>query len=147
MINSRKLEDLDPHARNICNQHLALCHEAGIELILTSTYRDFEAQTELYAIGRTVHVERVRVTDAKAGHSWHNFKCAWDVVPVVGGKAMWHSLLWKEVIKFGLEAGAQRGPDWDMPHFQVVPLKSAGLYIDLDEARDRLFTHGTIFTA
>ncbi len=140
MINSRNLADLDPAARYVCNQHLASCHLAGIELIVTSTWRDFEAQDALYAIGRTVQLERIRVTDARAGQSWHNFKCAWDVVPIVGGKAIWNSPMWKEVIELGLKAGAQRGPSWDMPHFQVVPVK-----MDFEIANVRFKENGTIF--
>ena len=89
MMNSRKINDLDPEAAVICNQQLALCHEKGIELIVTSTWRDFEAQAALYEIGRSVQTERRVVTNARAGQSWHNFKCAWDVVPVVSGKPVW----------------------------------------------------------
>lgn len=152
MINSRKLEDLDPEARTVCQQHLALCHQRGIELIVTSTWRDFEAQDALYAIGRTVEKDRRAVTNAKAGKSWHNFKAAWDVVPVVSGKPVWDERdpLWKEVVKAGKEAGAEAGADWpmfkDLPHFQYVP-KIHGLHINLDEALARFKDKGTIFTA
>ncbi len=151
MVNSRDLADLDPEARAVCNEHLALCHEAGIELIVTSTWRDFEAQDGLYAIGRTVQKERRAVTNAKAGHSWHNFKVAWDVVPIVAGKPVWDAKdpLWKEVIAIGKQAGAQAWADWksfpDLPHFQAVPT-AEGLHITLDEARVRFQESGTIFT-
>lgn len=150
MVNSRNVNDLDPAARLICNDHLARCRHAGIELIVTSTWRDFEAQEALYAIGRTVHPERRCVTNAKAGHSWHNFKVAWDVVPLINGKAIWDERdpLWKEVVQMGKDAGAEAGADWptfkDLPHFQIRPTIS-GLHISLDEARDRFVAAGTIF--
>ncbi len=150
MINSRLLRYLDPTAREVCSDHLLRCRNAGIEL--TSTYRDFEAQDALYAIGRTINPERRVVTNAKAGHSWHNFRCAWDVVPVMSGKPIWDEKdpAWKEVVIHGKEAGAEAGADWpmfkDLPHFQVRPVQ-AGVHIELAEAMNRWKAHGTIFTA
>jgi peptidoglycan L-alanyl-D-glutamate endopeptidase CwlK len=150
MINSRSLTDLDPAARMVCNDHLARCSHAGIELIITSTYRDFIAQDALYAIGRTVHPERRHVTNAKAGQSFHNFRVAWDVVPIVSGKPVWDDKdpLWKEVIMHGKDAGAEAGADWplfpDKPHFQIRPLVQ-GVHISLDEAMERFRDRGTIF--
>lgn len=150
MINSRKLEDLDPDVRAICNAHIALCHQHGIELLITSTWRDFESQDALYAIGRTVDLNRKPITKAKAGQSWHNYRAAYDVVPLVGGKPVWDAKnpIWKEVIKYGKEAGAEAGADWksfpDLPHFDVRP-KVEGASIGLDEARSRFLNHGTIF--
>lgn len=152
IINSRLISDLDPQAAIICNAHIFACHRAGIELIVTSTYRNHEAQDALYAIGRTTDKERRKVTNAKAGQSFHNYKCAWDVVPLVLGKPVWDERdpLWKEVVKLGKEAGAEAGADWpmfkDLPHFQVRPTIH-GLHINLDEAANRWKEHGTIFTA
>ena len=68
-INSRSIEDLDPAARQVCQSQLAECRAQGIELIVTSTYRNFIAQQALYEIGRTVQKERRPVTSAKAGHT------------------------------------------------------------------------------
>ena len=131
---------------------IAECHQRGIELIITSTWRDMEAQAALYEIGRTIEKERRAVTDAKAGHSWHNFKCAWDVVPIVSGKPVWDAkdTLWKEVIRIGKAAGAEAGADWksfpDLPHFQIRPQAAGGLHITVDEALNRWNENGTIFT-
>lgn len=151
-INSRSIEDLDPAARQVCKAQLAECTAQGIELIVTSTYRDFVAQTALYAIGRTVQHERRPVTNAKAGKSWHNFKCAWDVVPIVTGKPVWDALdpIWKEVVRIGKAAGAEAGAEWktfpDMPHFAYRPNDGAGSVITLDLALNRWNEQGTIFT-
>lgn len=151
-INSRNIEDLDPQVRPACYEHVRLCRDAGIELLVTSTYRDFTAQDALYAIGRTIYPERRPVTNAKAGHSFHNFKVAWDVVPIVSGKPVWDEKdpLWKEVVRLGKAAGAEAGADWplfkDLPHFQIRPTVE-GLHIALDEAMHRFKEHGTIFTA
>ena len=152
MINSRSFDHLDPEAREVCLQHVLICRDAGIEIIVTSTWRDHEAQAALYAIGRTVHKERRTVTKAKAGQSWHQYKCAWDVVPIVGGKCVWDAKdpLWREVVKLGKECGAEAGADWqsfpDLPHFQFVPTVQ-GLHINIEEAADRWKDRGTIFTA
>ena len=146
MISSRALSDLDPTARDVCNAQLAECHHQGIELIVTSTWRDFEAQTALYAIGRTLQTKRLPVTNAKAGRSWHQYKCAWDVVPIVAGKPVWDpkDTIWKEVVRIGKAVGAQAGAEWktfpDLPHFQFVPEA-----ITLDIAQDRFLENGTIF--
>lgn len=150
MINSRDINDLSTEARQICLLHIADCLEqAKIRIVVTSTYRDAEAQEDLYTIGRTQFPERRPVTNARAWQSWHNFRCAWDVVPVVGGKAVWDDpVLWRDVVRIGEEAGAEAGAKWerfpDKPHFQVRPLAS-GLHINLAEARERFESRGTIF--
>lgn len=149
MMNSRNLNDLEPVAREVCNRHVALCHQAGIELIVTSTWRDFESQAALYDIGRNGDPRRT-VTNAKPGQSWHNFKAAWDVVPLVHGKPVWDAAdpLWKEVIAIGIEAGAEAGAHWktfpDLPHFQALP-QLDGKSIDLETAMERFRDVGTIF--
>ncbi len=152
MINSRKIDDLDPAARLVCQRHIELCRLNGIELLVTSTYRDYPAQDELYAIGRTKDLDRKPVTKAMAGKSFHNYRCAWDVVPIVAGKPVWkaNDALWLQVIHYGKEAGAEAGAEWktfkDLPHFQLVP-KVDNLPITLAIARARFDASGTIFTA
>lgn len=152
MINSRSLNDLDPVVRDIANTHLALCHLHGIELIVTSTWRDAESQDALYAIGRTAELTRRPVTQARAWRSWHQYKNAYDVAPVVGGKPIWNAQdpVWKELIEYGRRAGAEAGADWpsfpDFPHFQKRPQLNGGP-IDFAEAHERFQAAGTIFTA
>ena len=87
MINSRKIEDLLPIVAAKATAFVAACRAAGIDVLITSTYRDHESQNALYAQGRTTPGRRV--TNAKAGQSWHNHRCAFDFVPIVNGKAMW----------------------------------------------------------
>src|SRR5688572_22354555 len=144
MIDSRKIEDLDGPAEAVCRAHVAACAAVGIELLVTSTWRDFQAQDALYAIGRTTQLDRKKVTNAKGGKSWHQFRCAYDVVPIIGGKAQWNSPLWKEIIRIGKQVGAEAGAEWksfpDRPHFQRTP---AGL--TLARAMQLFEAHGTIF--
>jgi peptidoglycan L-alanyl-D-glutamate endopeptidase CwlK len=90
MINSRKIEDLHPKVQSMAKMFIAACADAGIDVIITSTYRDFESQNALYAQGRTKPGKKV--TNAKAGQSWHNYKLALDFCPIVAGKAQWNDI-------------------------------------------------------
>jgi peptidoglycan L-alanyl-D-glutamate endopeptidase CwlK len=88
MINSRKITDLEPNVQVKCNEFIKKCKAAGIDILITSTYRDKESQAALYAIGRTLPGKKV--TNAKPGWSWHNWRLAFDFVPLKNGKAIWN---------------------------------------------------------
>lgn len=124
MINSRKLEDLLPQVRTRVEAFLKAAEEAGIDLLVTSTYRDNASQDALYAQGRTAP-GRI-VTNAKAGQSFHNHRCAVDVVPVRNGKPVWDSKdpVWQTVGRLGKAAGLEWAGDWkrfkEFPHFQYT---------------------------
>ena len=87
MINSRKLEDLHPKVKVLCEKFISECKKQDIDVLITSTYRDAASQNALYAQGRTTPGKKV--TNAKAGQSFHNWRCAFDFVPIVNGKAQW----------------------------------------------------------
>ncbi len=91
MINSRNLNDLLPVVQAKAEAFIKACADQGIDVLITSTYRDSESQNALYAQGRTA--PGARVTNARAGQSWHNWHCAFDFVPVVNGKAQWNDLV------------------------------------------------------
>lgn len=122
MINSRDINDLDPRVAAKCLALIDACRDAGIDLIVTSTYRDNECQESLYAQGRTKPGQIV--TKARAGQSWHNYRLAFDVVPVVGGKAQWNakSDVWETIGRLGESVGLEWAGRWktfrEMPHFQ-----------------------------
>lgn len=66
-----------------------------------------------------------KVTNAKGGQSFHNFRVAFDVVPLVNGKAVWSdSGLWQHIGKLGKDLGLEWAGDWrtfkEMPHFQFT---------------------------
>lgn len=90
MINSRKLEDLAPEVESLARAFIELCGKDGIDVLITSTFRDLESQAALYAQGRTTAGKIV--TNAEAGHSYHNFRVAFDFVPLVNGKPQWDDL-------------------------------------------------------
>lgn len=85
---SRKIEDLHPHVAKLCRQFVSACKVQGVDVLITSTLRDYECQDALYAQGRTKPGKRV--TNARGGYSFHNFGLAFDFVPIVAGKARWN---------------------------------------------------------
>jgi len=104
-------------------QFVELAQAEGIEILVTSTLRTFEEQAELFATDRTKPGEKV--TNAEPGKSWHNFGLAFDVVPLVNGKAVWDSPFWNRIGELGEKAGLVWGGDIqsfkDKPHFEFHP--------------------------
>lgn len=93
MLNSRDIKDLHPKVQILANAFVAKCKANGIDVLITSTYRDFESQQALYDQGRSMaskaRGEKI-VTNAKAGQSFHNWRVAFDFVPIIYGKACWN---------------------------------------------------------
>lgn len=112
MINSRKLEDLLPDVKLKVEAFIALCLLNGIDIIITSTYRDAESQTAIYNQGRTTAGKRV--TNAKAGQSYHNYRCAADFAPVVNGKINWNdSKLFTRCGEYAEQCGLEWAGRWE----------------------------------
>lgn len=123
MINSRDLKDLDPYVANLARKFIAACKKEGIDLLVTSTYRDNESQNALYAQGRT-KAGRI-VTNAKAGQSFHNYRLAFDVVPIVNGKPQWNDMrTFQKIGAIGKSVGLDWAGDWknfkEYAHFQAT---------------------------
>jgi len=124
MINSRSLDDLLPLVRKRVEAFIKAAKDSGIDLLVTSTYRDDESQNALYAQGRTTAGKIV--TNAKAGESFHNYRCAVDVVPIINGKPVWDTKyqVWQTIGRLGKEAGLEWAGDWkrfkEYPHFQYT---------------------------
>ena len=122
MINSRKLTDLLPGVADKCRNFIDGCTDAGINALITSTYRDVEAQNAIYAQGRTTpgHV----ITNARGGDSMHQYRVAFDWVPVdLKGQPIWSDMtLWSKGGAIGQSVGLEWGGSWtsfiDRPHFQ-----------------------------
>lgn len=167
MLTSRKIDDLATPAKILALRFLADAKEAGIDVIVTCTLRDAEAQNALYAIGRTreeldaaglAHVEPARgriVTNAKGGDSYHQYGCAFDVVPLRHGKPVWGTSgdgidddpsddetddleLWQRLGAIGEKCGLEWAGRWkrfrEFPHFQY----KGGLNLDDFRAGKRL---------
>ena len=124
MINSRDLNELLPEVKRRVENFVEACKANGIDLLVTSTYRDNESQDALYAQGRTAAGKIV--TNARAGDSFHNHRCAVDVVPLVSGKPDWDGShpVWAEVGRLGQENGLEWAGNWlhfkELAHFQYT---------------------------
>jgi len=124
MINSRNLNDLLAPVKKRAEKFVSLCLGKGIDVIVTSTYRDSESQAALYAQGRTAP-GRI-VTNARPGDSYHNWRCAFDVVPLRNGKAVWDEAdpLWDQIGAVGLACDLDWAGNWhtfrEFPHFQYT---------------------------
>ena len=127
MISSRSLSDLLPPARDRAEVFLARARAEGIELLVTSTFRDHESQAALYAQGRSAP-GRI-VTNARPGQSLHNWRVALDVVPLRAGKPVWGTTgadgqLWARVGAIGEAWGLEWAARWksfpEFAHFQYT---------------------------
>jgi peptidoglycan L-alanyl-D-glutamate endopeptidase CwlK len=124
MINSRSLDELAPPVKQRAKAFIEAAKVKGIDLLVTSTYRDHESQAALYAQGRTTPGDVV--TKAKPGQSWHNYRCALDVVALVNGKPAWSRKdpIWQKIGEIGKSCGLEWAGDWktfkEYPHFQYT---------------------------
>jgi peptidoglycan LD-endopeptidase CwlK len=140
MYTSRSLLDLSPATRSKAVESVRCWSAAGLEVLVTCTFRDNEAQAALYASGRTV--KGPLLTCAKPGLSLHN--CvgpldattqkhipaaqSFDVVPMYAGKCVWATTgwglkLWLRVAEIGEACGLEWAGRWqggfkEFPHFQ-----------------------------
>lgn len=123
MINSRKIEDLHPKVAEMCRKFIELCDAQGIDILITSTYRDIESQNELYAQGRTKPGKIV--TKAKGGQSFHNWRVAFDFVPLLNGKPAWNdTVLFTRCGEIGESVGLEWAGRWtrfkELAHLQYT---------------------------
>jgi peptidoglycan L-alanyl-D-glutamate endopeptidase CwlK len=143
-VSSRKITDCHPVLQSLVQRFLENCTRAGLDVLITCTWRSPEEQSALYAQGRTKPGKIV--TNAQAGQSAHNYvlnglpaALAIDVVPLRNGKPVWGLAgdgiddnpadderddleLWQQVVKAGEDAGlvsASRWPSFrEYPHFE-----------------------------
>lgn len=130
---SRRIEDLHPDLQPLCREFVARCQAAGVEPLITCTWRSGAEQDQLYAQGRNGN-PGPRVTNARAGQSAHNAMIqgkpaarAFDVVPLVGGKPMWDAKHphWQVMGKIGSDLGLNwygrpSAPFREFPHFELA---------------------------
>lgn len=124
MFSSRKIDDLVFPVKKRALNFIQACKDAGIDLLVTCTVRDDEAQDALYAQGRTA--PGPKVTNARGGDSFHQYAVALDVVPMRAGKPVWstagaNGALWEQI---GEACGLEWAGRWvrfrEFPHFQFT---------------------------
>lgn len=128
---SRNIYDLSAAARVLYVKFDAAMRAAGIDYIVTCTYRSNDDQTALYAQGRTK--PGAIVTNAKAGQSKHNAvdadgkpaSQAFDIVIMKNGKPDWDvkDPDWMRAGAIGESVGLEWAGRWisfkEFPHFQI----------------------------
>lgn len=90
-------------------------------LRITQGLRTFDEQTDLYAQGRTT--KGTKVTNAKAGFSYHNYGLAVDLCYIINGKAVWQvDEDFRKIVSQFKSKGFYWGGDFksfkDYPHFE-----------------------------
>lgn len=127
MIESRKVEDLTPEMQEKVKLFQASMKLAGIDFILTATFRDQERQNALYAQGRTKPGKVVTWTR----NSRHTKRTAFDIAILRSGQPTWDTKIdlnendipdYQEAGKIGESVGLEWGGKWhppDYPHFQL----------------------------
>jgi len=127
IVSDRRINSLHPLVISKAKEFIIRAEkELGIKLRVVSALRTWTEQTKLYAKGRTLPGKKV--TNAKAGSSYHNFGLAIDVVEIKTGKALWKNPNWNKIAELGKSIGFEWGGDWksfkDKPHFQLTFGKS-----------------------
>lgn len=130
---SRSIDDLHPSVRERALAWKHACGEAGIEVLIYCTYRSAGEQDDLFKIGRTVKGEGVTakrpmgrtVTNARGGQSFHQYRCAWDCVPMSSGKAQWNdAATYKRMAAIATKYGIEWAGNWvsfkEQAHFQFT---------------------------
>lgn len=127
---SRDLHHLHPDMRRLAEQFLAECKSAGLDILVTCTFRSHAEQQALFEQGRT-KPGRI-VTNAKPGESAHNVtlgpvpaSMALDFVPMAGGKPQWRNEhpAWLQAGEIAERVGLEWAGRWkrfkEFPHVQL----------------------------
>lgn len=120
----RKLNELDPKVEKAALAAIEECKAKGLSVLISCTYRSGEEQNALYAQGRT-KPGRI-VTRAKAGQSFHQYRVALDLYPLIGGKPDFSGKApeWHKIAAIFKKHGFEWAFEWkrfkEMPHFQMT---------------------------
>jgi peptidoglycan L-alanyl-D-glutamate endopeptidase CwlK len=116
----KNIATLEPVTARLAREHLRRLQAEGLNFKITSARRTFAEQHALYAKGRAT--KGPKVTNARAGHSWHNFGVAYDLTLFSGKNPVWDSPKYARAGEIGEEIGLEWGGRWkrfvDRPHFQ-----------------------------
>ena len=138
-----------PEVRPIARVLVQRAAQNGIQIKVVSGLRSYAEQDELYAQGR--RKPGVKITNARAGYSNHNFGIAFDVGVFEGTKYLPESAKYKAVGVLGMDLGLEWGGNWktivDQPHFQLRPAWADNLAEKqmLAELRDRADSGAAVY--
>ena len=116
----RDLNKLSAKGKIACELFLEKCKAAGLNVLVTETYRSQARQTYLYEQGRTRPGQIV--TQIKTV-GYHNTGNAWDICKNVKGQEYSDSSFFKKCGDIAKSLGIEWGGTWigfsDTPHFQI----------------------------
>lgn len=118
----KNLATLEPTTAKLVRELLRRLQGEGLNFKVTSGTRTWAEQTKLYAQGRTT--AGPKVTNAKAGQSWHNFGVAVDLTlfDKSGKRPKWDGAEYDRMGAIARELGLEWGGAWrkfkDRPHVQ-----------------------------
>ena len=119
----RYIRTLQPKAQREARDFLKRVLQAGISARILSGTRTYAEQNSLYRKGRFGDTSAI-VTNARGGHSNHNFGIAWDIGIFENGKYLGNSPLYGQAAAVGKGPGIEWGGDWtsfvDQPHYQLA---------------------------
>jgi peptidoglycan L-alanyl-D-glutamate endopeptidase CwlK len=118
-MSSRNPKDLIPEMQVLYEKFKEEMDRAGLDFILTCTYRSQEEQDILYERGRTTAGKIVTWTR----HSKHNDRKAFDIAMMSNGKIDWRDFVYAPAGAIGEAVGLQwginlHGKRTDIDHFQ-----------------------------
>ena len=136
---TRDIKELNPLVQVMLNSALTKIKLKKINPLIVETYRPIERQFYLYGQGRTVsnctlvgmpksYAKKYARNGNKVTwtlNSIHCKRCAVDLIPQRGGKAIWNSndKDTKQIVSIMESVGFESGANWssspDSPHFQV----------------------------
>ncbi len=146
-ISQERLGLVHPETKRRTEQLAALL---SFDIRVTQGVRTWSVQTGFWQKGRNpngTYIDPVHhtgvVTNAKAGHSGHNFAYPVDVAPIVNGVIDWNGKdeKWDEILRKAPSCGLAEGATWrtfpDEPHIYPEELPA-----DPDDHFRYLFTEG-----
>ncbi|MCB9335832.1 MAG: M15 family metallopeptidase [Flavobacteriales bacterium] len=151
MVSDQRISTLHPLIIGKAKEFIIRAEkELGIKLRVVSALRSWVEQTALFNQpfdgkdndhdGQIDEADE-KVTNAKAGSSYHNFGLALDVVEIKNGKALWKNPNWSKIAALGKSIGFEWGGDWksfkDKPHFQYTFGKTLAQLRDLYQSGHR----------
>lgn len=119
-----KLSGLHPVVKQAAERLIERSFARGVPILITQGLRTIAEQEALYAQGRTKPGKIV--TNARGGHSNHNFGVAIDfcLLQPDGKSVSWNvGTDWMAVVRIAKELGFEWGGDWksfkDYPHLEM----------------------------
>lgn len=123
----RDITELCPTLERAAREFMKRCTTAGLNVLITQTYRTAEYQNSLYQQGRTKEGIIVTGLDGYKNPSPHQYRIAFDICKNVLGQEYSSDSFFKQCGSIWKDMGGVWGGDWtscvDKPHFEFTDNK------------------------